>query len=193
MFVKDSAPHRSWDLMFPQVEVKVLGQPPSSVLLLQPTHALFLASNLTLRRAQGSQSSCRWPKPQQQHIDGSTGQNSLSLSSVTLSQPVLPNTPWLEMPHVNISPELLEGRGGTSFTLAPSSPAPGQSLQLASVRIDKLAVAGSFPLSVWMAINPSNHSTLYTANAQGCKGPVVILSSRICSPNSQASLSSKYC
>lgn len=41
MFVKDSAPHRSWDLMFPQVEVKVLRSPPSSVLLAQ-THACSL-------------------------------------------------------------------------------------------------------------------------------------------------------
>lgn len=69
--------------------------------------------------------------------------------------------------------------------MAPHSPwrslksSPRPSLQLASVRIDKLA--GCLFLSVWMAINPSNHSTLYTANAQGCRGlhrEQAILSSR---------------
>ena len=79
------------------------------------------------------------------------------------------NAPLLRL----IIRKLLEGRGGTSFTVAPLKSSPRPSLQLASVRIYKLAVAGSFPLYVWMAINPSNHSTLYTANAQGCKAHTI--------------------
>ena len=81
MFVKDSAPHRSWTLMFPQVEVKVLRSPPSSVLLAQ-THACSLLSidPLTLTETQGSQSICRWPGHSNQHIDGSTRQNQSAFS-----------------------------------------------------------------------------------------------------------------
>ena len=82
----------------------------------------------------------------------------------------LPNTLVGDAPLLHlITRKLLEDRGGTSFTLAPPKSSPMPSLQLASVRLYKLAVAGSFPLYAWMAINPSNHSTLYTANAQGCK------------------------
>lgn len=81
MFVKDSAPHRSWDLMFPQVEVKVLRSPPSSVLLAQThTCSLLGIEPLTLRRVQGSQSSCRWPGHSKQHIDGSNRQNQSAFS-----------------------------------------------------------------------------------------------------------------
>ena len=82
----------------------------------------------------------------------------------------LPNTLVGDAPLLHlITRKLLEGRGGTSFTLAPPKSSPRPSLQLASVRIYKLAVAGSFPLYVWMAINPSSHSSLYTANARAAR------------------------
>lgn len=74
--------HRSWDLMFPQVEVKVLRSPPSSVFLLAQAHTCSLLGiePLTLRESAGSQSSCRWPGHSKQHIDGSSRQNQSAFS-----------------------------------------------------------------------------------------------------------------